>query len=168
MDGTLYALDLAGGRLVWRFDTEGHTLESGRFGFDRRSIQSSPAVAGGRVFVGSRDGHLYAVDAATGKLAWRADHEMSWVNSSPAVARGLVVASSSDNHFVQAVDAATGRERWRFATDRLVWSSPAVAGGCEYLTLTLMSFPTGPPWSALITTLSDLLSPALGSAACAA
>lgn len=133
MDGTLYALELAGGRLVWRFDTEGHTLESARFGFDRRSIQSSPAVAGGRVFVGSRDGHLYAVDAATGKLAWRADHEMSWVNSSPAVTRGLVVAGSSDNHFVQAVDAATGRERWRFATDRLVWSSPAVAGGIVYV-----------------------------------
>ncbi len=59
-DGTLYALDPASGREIWRFDTEGHALESGKFGFDRRTIQSSPAVADGRVFVGSRDGFLYA------------------------------------------------------------------------------------------------------------
>jgi outer membrane protein assembly factor BamB len=133
MDGTLYALDLASGRLVWRFDTEGHTLESGKFGFDRRTIQSSPAVAGGRVFVGSRDGHLYAVDAATGRLAWRVDHEMSWLNASPAVSGGLVIAGSSDAHFVQAVDARTGKERWRVTTDRLVWSSAAVAGDIAYV-----------------------------------
>ncbi|HUR96380.1 MAG TPA: PQQ-binding-like beta-propeller repeat protein [Gemmatimonadales bacterium] len=133
MDGTLYALELASGRPVWRFDTEGHTLESGKFGFDRRTIQSSPAVAEGRVFVGSRDGHLYAVDAATGRLVWRADHEMSWVNSSPAVVGGLVFAGSSDNRFVQAVDARTGKERWRVATERLVWSSPAVTGELVYV-----------------------------------
>lgn len=133
MDGTLYALELASGRLVWRFDTEGHTLDSGKFGFDRRTIQSSPAVVGGMVFVGSRDGHLYAVDAETGRQRWTTDHEMSWVNSSPAVAGGLVFAGSSDNRFVQAVDAASGKERWRIPTERLVWSSPAVAGDFVYV-----------------------------------
>jgi outer membrane protein assembly factor BamB len=133
MDGTLYALDLASGRQVWRFDTEGHTLDSGKFGFDRRTIQSSPAVVGGTVYVGSRDGHLYAVDAETGRKRWTADHEMSWVNSSPAVAGGLVFAGSSDNRFVQAVDARTGQERWRVATERLVWSSPAVDGDLVYV-----------------------------------
>ena len=85
-DGTLYALDAKSGRELWRFDTEGHRLESGKFGFDRRTIQASPSVAGGRVFVGSRDGFLYAVDAATGKQAWRVDHRMSSVNTSSAIA----------------------------------------------------------------------------------
>ena len=132
-DGTLHALDARTGREVWRFDTEGHGLESGKFGFDRRTIQSSAAVAGGRVYFGSRDGFLYAVDAATGRLAWRVDHRMSWVNTSPAVADGVVYAGSSDERFLQAVDARTGRELWRLATERPVWSSPAVAGGMVYV-----------------------------------
>lgn len=72
MDASLYALDLARSRLVRRFDTEGRrTLEPGQFGFDGRTIQCSPAVEGGRVFVGSRDGHLYAVDAASGRPVGR-------------------------------------------------------------------------------------------------
>jgi outer membrane protein assembly factor BamB len=132
-DGTLYALDLRTGREVWRFDTEGHKLESGTFGFDRRTIQSSPAVADGRVFVGSRDGFLYAVDAATGRRLWRVDHQMSWVNTSPAVVDGVVFAGSSDERFLQAVDAGTGRELWRVATERPVWSSPSVAGPMVYV-----------------------------------
>ncbi len=53
---------------------------------------------------------------------------MSWVNTSPAVIEGVVFAGSSDERFLQAVDARTGKERWRLATERPVWSSPAVAG----------------------------------------
>jgi outer membrane protein assembly factor BamB len=132
MDGRLYALELASGRRIWQFDTEGHSLRSGDFGFDRRTIQSSPAVADGRVFVGSRDGFLYGLDAASGRLLWRVDHRMSWVNTSPAVAGGLVFAGSSDERFVQAVDVKTGKERWHFPTERPVWSSPAVAGQLIY------------------------------------
>jgi eukaryotic-like serine/threonine-protein kinase len=132
-DGTLYALDARSGREVWRFDTEGHGLESGKFGFDRRTIQASPSIAGGRVFIGSRDGFLYAVATATGKLAWRVDHHMSWVNTSPAIADGVVYAGSSDERFLQAVDARTGRELWRLATERPVWSSPAVVGDMVYV-----------------------------------
>ena len=132
-DGTIYALDAKSGRELWRFDTEGHSLESGKFGFDRRTIQASPSVAGGRVFVGSRDGFLYAVDAATGRQAWRVDHRMSWVNTSPAIADGVVYAGSSDERFLQAVDARTGRQLWRLATERPVWSSPAVSGDMVYV-----------------------------------
>src|SRR4051812_16582562 len=63
-DGRVYALDLATGTQRWVHRTVGDTLDSKTFGFDRRAIQSSAAVAGGMVFVGSRDGALYGLDAA--------------------------------------------------------------------------------------------------------
>ena len=37
----------------------------------RDRVVSSPAVAFGRVYAGSDDGHLYAVDAASGRLVWK-------------------------------------------------------------------------------------------------
>ena len=35
------------------------------------ALHSSPAVADGTVFIGSRDNHVYALDAASGDLRWR-------------------------------------------------------------------------------------------------
>lgn len=87
--------------LKWTFSTRG-------------AIVSSPAVAGGVVYVGSADGGLYAVEAATGKLRWRFDAHGD-VNSSPAVAEGAVYVVSLDGR-LYAVDAATGKQRWAFAT----------------------------------------------------
>ena len=132
-DGRVYAFDLRTGKRVWRYDTEGTTLFSGNFGYDRRSIQSSPAIAGGTVYVGARDGFLYAVDLATGALKWRYDHHISWVIGSPAVAEGMLYVGSSDAAFLQAVDAATGQERWRTPLNDVVWSSPAVSATHVYV-----------------------------------
>lgn len=132
-DGIVYALDAEDGSEVWSHATEGAELASGEFGFDRRTVQSSPAVAGGTVFVGARDGFLYALDAATGERRWRFDHEVSWVNSSPAVARGLVFAGTSDGQFIQAVDATSGAERWRVTSAGIVWTSPLVVGDELYV-----------------------------------
>src|ERR1700722_695915 len=44
-DGSVYAADLASGRLIWRYDTKGRSLDPKAFGFDRRAVLSSPAVA---------------------------------------------------------------------------------------------------------------------------
>lgn len=130
-DGRVYCFDLSSGALRWRYDTEGVGLHSGSYGFDRRSIQSSPSVADGVVYVGARDGFLYAIGAEDGKLRWRVDHKISWVITSPAVSDHVVFAGSSDAHFAQALDSS-GSERWRFGTDVPVWSSPAVANGIVY------------------------------------
>ena len=130
-DGRVYCFDLTTGALRWRYDTEGVGLRSGSYGFDRRSIQSSPAVADGVVYVGARDGFLYAIDADSGTLRWRVDHKVSWVITSPAVSEHVVFAGSSDAHFAQALDSS-GTERWRFGADVPVWSSPAVANGIVY------------------------------------
>lgn len=128
-DGIVYAADAATGAPLWRHATRGADLDSGEFGFDRRTVQSSPALADGRVHVGARDGFLYTLDLATGERLWDADHEVSWVNGSPAVAGGRVFAGSSDGRFIQALDAATGEELWRRDTRGIVWTSPIVVGG---------------------------------------
>ncbi|HKW09125.1 MAG TPA: PQQ-binding-like beta-propeller repeat protein, partial [Gemmatimonadaceae bacterium] len=130
-DGRVYCYDLTSGALRWRYETEGVTLQSKSYGFDRRSIQSSPAVDNGVVYVGARDGFLYALGADDGKLRWRVDHKISWIITSPAVSEHIVFAGSSDAHFAQALDS-TGAERWRFGADVPVWSSPAVAGDLVY------------------------------------
>jgi outer membrane protein assembly factor BamB len=130
-DGRVYCLDLATGARRWTYETEGTTLHSGDYGFDRRSIQSSPAVDDGVVYVGARDGFLYAIGADDGKLRWRYDHKISWIITSPAVSEHVVFAGSSDAHFAQALDSS-GKELWRTPTGVPVWSSPAVAGALVY------------------------------------
>jgi outer membrane protein assembly factor BamB len=131
--GRLHALSLKDGARRWTFDTEGTKLDSSKFGYDRRSIQSSPAVANGDVYFGARDGWVYAVGAVDGKQRWRYDHHISWIITSPAVADGVVYDASSDGAFVQALNAADGTERWRTKTGAPLWSSPAISGGVLYI-----------------------------------
>jgi eukaryotic-like serine/threonine-protein kinase len=85
----------------WKFKTGGR-------------VYSSPAVAGGVVFVGSTDGNLYAIDAATGAERWKFATK-GRVVSSPAVHAGVVYFASYDSNFY-AVDATSGALKWRFAT----------------------------------------------------
>src|SRR5437764_10631538 len=51
---------------------------------ERAAIMSSPAVVGGRLFVGADSGTLYCLDAGTGQPIWRATTDWEVV-SSPAV-----------------------------------------------------------------------------------
>jgi outer membrane protein assembly factor BamB len=132
-DGVLYALDSASGELVWRFETVGAGLDSEAWGFDRKTIQGTPAVVDGRVYFGARDGHAYAVDARSGEQLWRTEERMPWYIASPAVADGVLYLGSSDGLFVNALDAATGRELWRTATGHRVFSSPALFAGTLFV-----------------------------------
>ncbi|HSR43077.1 MAG TPA: PQQ-binding-like beta-propeller repeat protein, partial [Longimicrobiales bacterium] len=150
-DGSVYVLELEGGAILQRLDTEGRSLFSGDFGFDRKTVQSTPALGGRRpddegaerlaasrggavrAYVGAKDGHLYAFDLTAGRTAWRSDHRVSWVLGGPSLAGNTVYAGTSDGRFVQAVDAETGREAWRFETPSSVWTSPAVAAGVLYV-----------------------------------
>ena len=52
MDGFLHVLDLATGEGLARFRTAGADLISGQYGFDRRSIQSTPALTAEGAYVG--------------------------------------------------------------------------------------------------------------------
>ena len=85
--------------IKWKFQTGGRVI-------------ASPAIVNGVAYVGSTDGNLYALDAASGALKWKFATQ-SWVTSSPAVASGIVYFGSYDSYFY-AVDAATGQLKWKF------------------------------------------------------
>ncbi len=132
-DGYVYALNLADGKLRWRGETEGATLDSEKEGFDRKTIQGSPAIAGGKVYVGSRDAYLYAFDLATGKRLWRAGRPAPWVVTSPVVWGGRIYFGSSDGHYVAAVDADSGERVWLVRTPDNVIASPVLADSILYV-----------------------------------
>jgi len=54
------------------------------------------------------------------------------VVSSPAVAEGTVYVGSEDNN-LYAIDAATGKEVWHYATGDWIDSSPAISNGVVYV-----------------------------------
>src|SRR6266576_6953619 len=93
-------LGVAGGavpakpELLWTFKTG-------------RPVKSSAALDGGRVFIGSGDGNIYALDGATGKKIW--DFKTGdAVESSPLALGGRVFVGSTDA-FLYALDAASGK-----------------------------------------------------------
>lgn len=124
-DGRIHAVDAASGAPLWTFRTQGEAVFSaiGMYGapLDAGPLTdpwdfylSSPLVHAGRVYVGSSDQRVYALDAASGKLAWTF-RTGGMVHSSPALAGPNIVVGSWDGA-VYALDAASGEERWRFQT----------------------------------------------------
>jgi outer membrane protein assembly factor BamB len=73
-------------------------------------IQFNPVLASGVLFVGSDDGHLYALDARTGSEHWSFDAGVAIKGS--AVAMDGVVAVADADGTLHVVDQATGFERW--------------------------------------------------------
>ncbi len=93
-------------------------------------IFSSPAVAGGMVFVGVVDGRLVAVDQASGLEKWSFQAEGD-ITSTPTVQGGLVYVGSAD-HRLYALDMLTGQQSWVFETGEEIVSSPTVVDGTVY------------------------------------
>lgn len=94
---------------------------------DIGDTRSAPAVVGGVVYAGSDDGHLYALDAASGARLWSFTAS-SALYSSPAVSYGLVFVASSKGK-VYAVDAASGTKVWSYRTEGWGSGSTTVAKG---------------------------------------
>ncbi len=88
------------------------------------------AYAGGRIYFGSYDHHVYALNARTGKLFWKASAQQRLGSrgtfySTPAVAYGRVYIGSTDGK-VYSFGATSGKLRWSHGTGDYVYSSPAV------------------------------------------
>jgi hypothetical protein len=94
-------------------------------------ILSSPAVVVGLVYVGSQDGQVYCLNAATGAFVWSYTTGR-YVGACPAVVGGLVYVGSED-HNVYCLNATTGAFVWSYTTGDVVESSPAVVVGLVYV-----------------------------------
>jgi eukaryotic-like serine/threonine-protein kinase len=119
-NGDLLALDLASGKLRWKYSTGGAIGES------------SPAVGGGAVYVGDLSGIIHAVSVKDGSRLWtfKTDGE---VKSSPTLADDLVLIGSYDTH-LYALDSKTGKVRWKFQTNGPVHATASVRDGVVYIT----------------------------------
>jgi eukaryotic-like serine/threonine-protein kinase len=131
-DGFVYAVNARTGARLWRYAAGARVV-------------SSPAIADGMVFVGGQDGVLHAIDFVSGRARWRFETEgtklqsgnfgfdRTTIQSSPAVGHGLVFFGARDG-WGYAVDAATGRERWR-VDHKVSWinTSPAISDGMVYV-----------------------------------
>ena len=148
--GSLAAIDAATGqpRWVYAIEYERKFEAKGLNGYPTPAqtvpdawdvFTSSPAVAIGKVFFGSGDGNVYAIDAKSGLLQWKFPTG-DVVHASPAVANGIVYVGSWDGNFY-AIDAETGQQRWMFkgGQDPAIHnqvgfqSSPAVVDGTVYV-----------------------------------
>jgi len=87
----------------------------------------SPAVEGGRVYAGTHDGKVIALDAESGRRVWAVDTKLE-LSAGPAVGEGMVVFGTSDGAVV-ALDALEGKGKWNVSVSGEVLSVPAIGNG---------------------------------------
>lgn len=104
LGGATYCIDTESQKVIWR-----HTSPT--------PIFSSPAVAGGRVYIGegyhhNSDCHLRCLDAKTGEQIWSFP-TTSHVESTPFISQGkLYFTAGADG--VYCIDALEGQEIWHY------------------------------------------------------
>lgn len=132
VDGVLYtttawskvfAFDAANGKPLWAYDPK----VDGSKGFDACCDVVNRGVAAwkGRIYVGTLDGRLIALDARTGKVDWSVqttDNAKPYtITGAPRVIKDKVLIGNGGAEYgvrgyVSAYDAATGKMVWRFYT----------------------------------------------------
>lgn len=134
-NGYLFKLERRTGKEVWRYDlgdarvtrilTHQVVDNSGDFDFD--STSPRPLLVDDTLYVGSGDGSLHAVAAATGQRVWR--FEGKGKARTDAVPDGARVVYATTDGTVYSIDRATGKEVWHKETRASVTSPPTVMGG---------------------------------------
>jgi quinohemoprotein ethanol dehydrogenase len=132
VDGVLYtstawsmvkAYDAATGRLIWSFDPQVPREIGPNICCD--AVNRGVAAWMGKIYVGTLDGRLIALDAATGKPRWSVQTtdrtKRITVTQAPRVVRDRVIIGMSGGEYnvrgyISAYDAATGNLVWRFYT----------------------------------------------------
>jgi outer membrane protein assembly factor BamB len=129
-DGFLYKVDAVSGRMTWKTQVNKNPIRRLPLGdphsrYDWRA--SAAAVAAGSAYLGTDDGHVLALDVATGQVKWSFAAADAVVGS-PVVRENRVYAGSFDGR-VYALDAATGAPVWSRDTHGAVASAPEVHSG---------------------------------------
>jgi outer membrane protein assembly factor BamB len=160
-DQHLYALDAKTGEKAWAFETEGQVHATAGVadgtafvtGCDAllRAIRvtdgqelyhvssgaytgASPALVGDRAYYGTFENEVLCVDLAARRVLWRyKPKERQFPFYSSAAVDGDTVVLGGRDKLVHALEAATGKVRWTFATKGRVDSSPAIAGEKAYV-----------------------------------
>ncbi|MBP7775698.1 MAG: PQQ-dependent dehydrogenase, methanol/ethanol family [Acidobacteria bacterium] len=130
-DGVMYvtesrsqvaALDLRTGRTLWRYDPQ---IPKAVRAIGYAPVNRGVAVLNDRVYVGTLNAHLVALDAASGAVRWDvqvADNALAYgITSAPLAVDGKIIIGVSGGEagirgFLDAYDAATGARLWRFYT----------------------------------------------------
>ena len=126
-DGNLYAFHtttdtdekIIAGDKAWIFKTDAQ-------------VWSAPVVGDGIVYLGSMDGHIYAVSLEVDdlvqaqRLVWKYQTGGA-VISKPLLLDGMVIVGSFDNK-LYALDAKTGTFLWSFKGDDWFWAGPTSDG----------------------------------------
>jgi quinohemoprotein ethanol dehydrogenase len=119
----IFAFEAPSGKLLWSYDPEVPGIAGYKACCD--VVNRGPAYLDGRLFAGTLDGRLIALDAKTGKLIWSVmtvdPDGMYTITGAPRIARGRVIIGNGGADFgargyVTAYDAATGAQAWRFYT----------------------------------------------------
>lgn len=118
---SVLALDAVSGHVLWTYS---HELPA-HLQLCCGPVNRGVALLGNRVFVGTLDGHLVALNAASGKVEWDAtvaDASLGYsITGAPLAVEDMVVTGVGGGEFgirgfVDAYDAASGKRRWRFYT----------------------------------------------------
>jgi outer membrane protein assembly factor BamB len=128
-DGFLYRLEAATGARRWRVRVAAPVkrLSLGQEGSRYDNRASAATLAGGRLVLGTDDGHVLALDPANGSKLWDFTAGGS-VSSTPAVDSGRVYFGSFDGH-VYGLAAASGTLLWQHDTGGAVTTAPALFEG---------------------------------------
>ena len=117
----VYALDAATGKEYWHYKHKLGAVTTYCCGPNNRGV----AVMGDRLYMGTLDAKLVALDAKSGKVLWATqigDPEAGYSETmAPVAVNGKVLIGTNGGEygisgFVKAFDAQTGKELWSFAT----------------------------------------------------